>query len=284
MSAFKSVATVAVLAATIALPAVVALAADKVLARVDGTEITEADLRLAQSEIGPNINSIPEDQRLRVLVEYLVENRLLAAAAEKENLAASPDFESRLAYYRSRALRDSFFDTKIAGAVTEVEAKAVFDKQMAAVPPVEEAHARHILVEKKEEADEIVAKLKEGGDFAALAKEKSKDPGSGANGGDLGYFAKGQMVKPFEDATFALKPGEVSAPVQSQFGWHIIRLEDKRTRPMPTFESVKERIMNGLLQRKAAEVVGGLRGAAKIEYLDDELKKQIEAAQQQQQQ
>lgn len=277
------VAIAAVLATATTFPVVPAQAADKVLARVDGTDITEADLRLAQSEIGPNINSIPEAQRLRVLVEYLVENRLLASAAERENLGTGAEFETRLAYYRSRALRDSFFDKKIAGAVTEVEAKAVFDKQMAAVTPIDEAHARHILVEKKDEADDVLAKLKAGGDFAALAKEKSKDPGSGANGGDLGYFAKGQMVKPFEEATFALKPGEISEPVQSQFGWHIIKLEDKRTRPLPTFESVKERILNSMLQRKAEEVVGGLRGAAKIEYVDETLKKQIEAAGQQQQ-
>lgn len=250
-----------------------AFADGKVLAKVNGIDITEGDVALAKSEIGPNLGDMPAEQRLNILVEYLVQNKLMAAAAEKAGMGTDASMQARLDYYKGRALRDIYFDKSIQGAVTEAEAKTFYDKQVAAIKPVEEIHASHILVEKKEEADDIEAKLKAGGDFAALAKEKSKDAGSGANGGDLGFFKKGDMVKPFEEAAVALKPGEVSAPVQSQFGWHVIKLIEKRNRPAPAFDTVKERILNGLLQQKAQEVIGGMQKAAKIEYLDEGLKK-----------
>ena len=253
------------------------MAAGKVLAKLNGAEITADDVKLAESEIGNNLGNVPPDQRLSILVEYLMENRLMASAADKEGLGSDPSMVARADYYKARAMKDIFFEKKIQGAVAEADAKAIYDKQVAAMPPVEEVRASHILVEKKEEADDIETKLKAGGDFAALAKEKSKDTGSGANGGDLGYFAKGQMVKPFEDAAWALKSGEVSAPVQSQFGWHVIKLVDKRNRPAPAFDSVKDRIISSLMQRKAEEVIGALRKDAKIEYVDEGLKKAVEA-------
>lgn len=256
-----------------ALVPVAAFADGKVLVKVDGTDITDADLALAKSELGPNLGSVPPEQRTRILVEYIVENRLMAAAADKAGLGNDPSMAARLAYYKGRALRDLYFEKNVNGAVTDADAKAIYDKKVASIPPVEEIHASHILVEKKEDADAIVAKLKAGGDFAAIAKEQSKDTGTGSNGGDLGFFAKGQMVKEFEDAVWALKAGEVSAPVQTQFGWHVIKLIEKRTKPLPTFDSVKDQIMTGLLQQKAEQVIGGLRKAAKIEYIDEDLKK-----------
>ena len=254
-----------------------AFAGGKVLAKINGADITEDDVKLAQSELGPNLGNVPPEQRMSVLVEYLMENRLMSAAADKEGFSSDPTLAARADYYKARALKDIYFEKKIAGAVGDAEAKTIYDKQVAGMKPVEEVRASHILVEKKEEADDIEAKLKAGGDFAALAKEKSKDTGSGANGGDLGYFAKGQMVKPFEDSAWAMKPGDVSEPVQSQFGWHVIKLIDKRNRPAPAFDTVKDRILSGLLQQKAEEVIGALRKDAKIEYVDADLKKAVEA-------
>ena len=277
-SSFKRALALAVAGALLA-STTPAFADGKVLARVDGKDVTEADVGLARSEIGPNLASIPAEQRTSLLVSYIIENRLMTAAAEKAGFGSDASMQARLDYYKGRALKDLFFDKSIAGAVTDADAKTIYDKKVAAMKPVEETHAAHILVEKKEEADDIVAKLKAGADFAALAKEKSKDTGSGANGGDLGYFAKGQMVKPFEDAAAALKNGEVSAPVQSQFGWHVIKLIDKRNKPAPAFESVKDTILNGLVQQKAQEIITDLRKNAKIEYVDEALKKAAEGAQ-----
>ncbi len=256
-----------------------AFADSKVLAKVDGKDITEADVALARSEIGPNLGSIPAEQRTAVLVSYIIDNKLMTLAAEKAGLGSDASLPARLDYYKGRALRDLFFDKNVSGNVTDAAAKAIYDKKIAEIKPVEEVHAVHILVEKKEEADDIVAKLKAGGDFAALAKEKSKDTGSGAAGGDLGFFAKGQMVKPFEDAAWLLKKDEVSTPVQSQFGWHVIKLLEKRNKPAPAFETVKDNILNGLVQQKAQEVITGLHKAAKIEYVDEALQKAAAAGQ-----
>ncbi|MEZ5773658.1 MAG: peptidylprolyl isomerase [Hyphomicrobiaceae bacterium] len=208
-----------------------ARADDPVVARVNGADITMEDIRFAETEIGPELSGIPEPRRRRVVIEYLIENRLMAAAGAGEKLEGEGGFESRMAYYRQRALRDAYFDKAIRDAVTEAGAKAIYDEQIAKVPPQEEAHARHILVKTKEEALEVLELIRRGDDFADVAKEKSQDPGSGANGGDLGYFGRGQMVKPFDEAVFSMKPGDISEPVESQFGWHVIKLEDKRTRP-----------------------------------------------------
>jgi peptidyl-prolyl cis-trans isomerase C len=274
----KRTALAAVAGAMLALT-VTALADNKVLARVDGKDITEADVNLAKSELGPNLGSIPSDQRTSALVGYIIDNKLMAAAAEKAGFGSDASLQARLDYYKGRAMRDLYFDKTVLGAVTDADAKAIYDKKVAEIKPVEEIHAVHILVEKKEEADDIVAKLKAGGDFAALAKEKSKDTGSGAAGGDLGFFAKGQMVKPFEDAAWALKDGEISAPVQSQFGWHVIKLLEKRNKPAPTFDSVKDTIVNGLVQQKMQEAITGLHKGIKIEYVDEALKKAADAGQ-----
>lgn len=273
----KRTAVLALAGALMALAAP-AFADVKVLAKVDGKDITDADVALAQSEIGPNLGSIPAEQRTAVLVNYIIDNRLMMAAAEKAGLGSDASMAARIEYYKGRALRDLFFDKSVNGAVTDADAEKIYDKKVGEIKPVEEVHALHILVAKKEEADDIVAKLKAGGDFAALAKEKSTDTGSGAQGGDLGYFAKGQMVKPFEDAAWALKKDEVSAPVQSQFGWHVIKQLDKRNKPAPAFETVKDGILNGLVQQKAQEIIGGLHKAAKIEYVDEALKKAAEGA------
>ena len=245
---------------------------DKVLARVNGRPITEADLRMAESEIGNDLGSIPADQRRRVLVEYLIENQLFAQAAETEKLGSGAAFDERMKYWQRRALRDAYFDRTVKGAVTEAEARKLYDAQVAAAKPQEEARARHILVDNEALAKAIFEKIAHGEDFAAMAKEHSKDPGSKEEGGDLGYFSRGQMVPQFEETAFKLKPGEMSQPIQSQFGWHIIKLEDKRQRGAPTFESIKERIMGSLVHRKAQDMVQSLRGKAKLEFVDPALK------------
>ncbi|MBX9924764.1 MAG: peptidyl-prolyl cis-trans isomerase, partial [Hyphomicrobiaceae bacterium] len=128
----------------------------------------------------------------------------------------------------------------------------------------------------EDKAKEIADKLGKGGDFAALAKENSKDPGSKDDGGMLGFFGRGQMVPAFEEAVFKLKKGEVSPPVKSQFGFHIIKLEDRREKKLPSFDEVKDRILNSMIQQKAQEVANGLRGKAQIVYVDPEIKKMVD--------
>ena len=252
------------------------VAEDKIVAKVNGKPITEVDMTLAEAEIGSELGQLPPAARRRILAEFLIENQLFADVAEGQKLAAGATLEERVAYWRRRALRDLFFDASVRAAVRDADARAVYDKQVGAVKAPEEVRARHILVKEKEKAREIAEKIKHGTDFEALAKEFSLDPGSKDRGGDLGYFVKGQMVPPFEAAVFALKAGEVSEPIETQFGWHIIKLEDKRQRPPPPFEAVKERIVNQMILEKAQAAVTDLRGKAKIEFVDADIRKMIE--------
>lgn len=262
-----------------ALPAVLpapATAEDKVVATINGKPITDADLAVADSEIGSDMGSMPADQKRMSLVEFLIDNQLFAEAAEESKLDQGPDFESRLAYLKRRALRELYFDKVIKGAVSDADARKLYDEQVQKLKPEEEAQASHILVATEAEAKDLREKLKNGGDFAALAKEHSKDPGSKDTGGDLGFFTRGQMVPQFEEAVFSMNKGDVSDPVQTQFGWHLIKLVDKRTKAPPAFEVVKDRILQSMLLQKASTTAVDLRSKAKIEYVDADIKKAIE--------
>lgn len=257
--------------------AVPAMAEEKVIAKVDGVTITEADVATARAEIGQELASIPVEQRERVLVEFLIENQLLAAAAKQNKLDDNPEFASRLEYYKRRALRDLYFETQVRDQVTEADAKKIYDEQVALLKPETEIRARHILVKEEEDAHKAIERVKGGDDFAEVAKEMSQGP-SKTKGGDLGYFSKGQMVEEFEVAAFALGKGEVSEPVKTQFGWHVIKVEDKREKQPPAFDDVKQRIVTALVQRKAQEVMQGLRARAKVEIVDPDIKKSIDDA------
>lgn len=245
------------------------------VARVNGADITEAELSFAEAEVGSEIAGLPVEARRRVLLEYLVEAHLFADAAAKEQLGKGKEFEERLAYYKLRALRDTFYEKKVREGVTEAQARAAYNEQIAKIVPEPEVHARHILVKTEQEAKELVKKLRGGADFVELAKKTSTGPSADA-GGDLGYFSRGQMVKPFEDAAFALKPGQISDPVQTEFGWHIIKVEDRRNHPVPSFDEVKDQLMASLVQNQLKTVVQSLRASAKIEVIDPALKKAID--------
>lgn len=254
----------------------VAGAQQGIVATVNGKNITEADVKLAEAEIGSDLGTLPEATKRRVLVEYLIENQLFADAAESAKLGSGSEFDGRMQYWRRRALRDSYFDKSVKAAVGEDEAKRFYDEQVKQLKPEEEIKARHILVESQDKAKEIAEKIAHGADFTAMAKEFSKDPGTKDEGGSLGYFGRGQMVPQFEEAAFKLAAGDVSQPVETQFGWHLIQVEDRRERRPPEFAAIKDRLMASMVHRKAQEVVTNLRGAAKIEYVDAEIRKQVE--------
>jgi peptidyl-prolyl cis-trans isomerase C len=264
------------LAASLAVVPVPASADDPVVARVNGADIKQSDLDFAASEVGPRLSNFPPEDRRRVLLQYVIESELMAGAAEKDKLNDAANFPDRVKYHGRRALRDAYFDEGISKAVSDDEAKKIYDEKFANMKPEQEIHARHILVATEVEAKDVAKRVKKGEDFATLATEKSKD--TNAKGGDLGFFGRGQMLKPFEEAAFALDVGQVSEPVQTQFGWHIIKVEEKRDQPVPTFDQVKEAIRAQLVQQKAQEIVTGLRDSAKIEVVDPELKRSMEDA------
>jgi peptidyl-prolyl cis-trans isomerase C len=240
---------------------------DPVVARVNGVDIRQSDLAFAEEEIGGNMPTIPPEQKRDYLINYLVDVIVLSQAAEKQNLGDRPDVKRRLTFDRSRLLMESLLQDAGKASLSEDAERKVYEEAVKQVKNEEEVHARHILVPTEDEAKAILAQLKGGADFATLAKEKSKDPGA-AEGGDLGYFTKEQMVPEFAEVAFKLGKGQLSDPVKTQFGWHIIKVEDKRIRPTPTFEQVKPQIENYVAHRAQAELVDNLRKSATVERLD----------------
>ncbi|MCH8240901.1 MAG: peptidylprolyl isomerase [Proteobacteria bacterium] len=254
-----------------------ALAQSTVLATVNGVEITEQDIAFARAEIGEQIASMPAGQRRSNLLLYIIENQILATASQSEMLNEGPDVEALMKYYRRRAMHDLYYQRKIRDAVSEAEARALYDAQVAKIIPRTEVRARHILVKTEAEALEIIERLGRGTDFAELAQEKSIGP-SGAEGGDLGYFSREKMLPEFSAVAFNLEKGEFSEPVKTRFGWHVIKQEDKRESKPPPFDEVKDGLLSEMVRRKAVEVISGLRKAAKIDILDPDLKQALEAA------
>jgi peptidyl-prolyl cis-trans isomerase C len=241
----------------------------KVIARVNGITITEGDLAVAAADPALQLPNVPEAQKRDMLTGYLIDLKLGAKAAEAAKVGDSADFARKLAYNRDKALLDQYLEQEAQKAVTPEAARKLYDETAKSVTPEEEVRARHILVESEDEAKKAAERVKGGEDFAKVAGELSKDPGSKTDGGDLGFFTKDRMVEPFAEAAFKLKPGQVSEPVKSQFGWHVIKVEEKRTKPVPPFEEMKDQV-NAYLERKAQQdLIMGLRKDAKIERLDD---------------
>src|SRR5262249_29304207 len=198
----------------------------------------------------------------------LIENQLLSEAAEQARIDREPEAEAQLGYVRRRVLRDRFYDIRIAAGVTEADARNLYDREVAQAQPEFEIRARHILVASEQEAREQRARIVGGIPFATVVQEVSRDTGTVPDGGDLGYFVRGSLDSQFEEAVGKLERGVLSEPIQTQFGWHLVLVEDKRTRPIPSFDELKAGIIALLVQRKALEQVGDLRGKAKIDVND----------------
>jgi peptidyl-prolyl cis-trans isomerase C len=238
-----------------------------VVARANGVAIRDSDIAFAEEEIGSNIPNLPPEQKRDYLINYLIDVAVLSQAAEQQKLADRPDVKHRLTFDHNRLLMEALLQDAGRSALSDAAEHQVYDEAIKQVKTEEEVHARHILVPTEDEAKAILVQLKGGADFATLAKEKSKDPGA-AEGGDLGYFTKDQMVPEFADVAFKLDKGQLSDPVKTQFGWHIIKVEDKRTKPTPTFDQVKPQIENYVAHRAQAQLVENLRKSATIERLD----------------
>jgi peptidyl-prolyl cis-trans isomerase C len=248
-----------------------------VVATVGGQEITEADLGFAAEDMAQDLAQMPAEERRAFLVRILIDMKVMSEAAREAGMDQTELFAQRQAYLEERALRRAYFSDAIASAVTPEAVQAQYDAFVAQFQPDDEVHASHILVETEEKANELKSELDGGADFATLARENSIDPGA-ANGGDLGFFSRGMMVQPFEEAAYALaNPGDVSAPVQSQFGWHIIKLEEKRQSAPPTLDQVAPQIQQQLLQQAFVTKVDELMSGVTIDITDPELKAKFDA-------
>lgn len=256
----------ALVAASTAGPAV--SADDPVIANVNGVAITQSDLASAEAAFGSSIAGTPAKQRRLQLVRHLINTQLLATAAEAAELGSDPSLDAKKEYYARRALGDVYWTEKIKTAVSDADAREAYDDAKV------EVTARHILVKNEEDAVDIIERLNRGEDFAELATEKSIGP-SAKQGGQLPPFTKSQMVKEFSEAAFALEEGELSEPVKTQFGWHVIKVEKRRDVELPAFDDVKEQILANLYQNKFQQVLSALLQDAKIEIVDEDVKKDM---------
>jgi peptidyl-prolyl cis-trans isomerase C len=241
--------------------------ANPVLAKVNGAEIRASDVALAEEELGPSLAQMDPATKKENVLAFLIDMKIVSKEAEDKKIADRDDFKTRLAFARNRLLMDNLLAVEGKAATTDENMKKVYEDAAKQITGEMEVHARHILVETEDQAKKIEEELKKGADFAELAKKESKDPGA-SDGGDLGFFTKDQMVPEFSAAAFALEPGKISDPVKSQFGWHVIKVEEKRTRKAPDFEQVKPQIETYVVRKAQADYVAKLRQTAKVERLD----------------
>ncbi|MGI9356036.1 MAG: foldase protein PrsA [Rhizobiaceae bacterium] len=245
---------------------------DKPVAKVGEVVITSGELDQALVDMSSQFKNFPEDQRRARALDSLIDIKVLAAQAEKEGLQNDPVLKRRLELLRNRALHNDYFQKKVQPAITEDAIKERYKSETAKAKPEQEVSARHILVKTEVEAKAIIKELEGGADFVELAKSKSTGP-SGPKGGDLGYFGKGRMVPEFEAAAYGIEKGAYTKePVKTQFGFHIIKVEDKRDRPLPTYQESKDRLRQLMLTEAYARAVGEGRKTVGVEVMDESLK------------
>ncbi|MEI4471957.1 peptidylprolyl isomerase [Frigidibacter sp. MR17.24] len=251
--------------ATETAPARTDLTAETVVATVDGTDITLGDMIALRSALPQQYLALPDDQLFKGILDQLVQQTALAKIGEGELTARDQLLlkTQRLAYVAGIAL-----DKIATAAVTDEAVQAAYDAKYANVEPSTEYNASHILVTTEDEAKAVKAEIDGGKDFAEVAKEKSTGP-SGPDGGDLGWFGAGMMVEPFEKAVMAMKPGDVSEPVQTQFGWHIIKLNDTREASAPALDDVRDQLAAEIQEKAVTDEIARVSAAATVERNTD---------------
>ncbi len=243
--------------------------ASTVVATVNGTDITLGHVVVMLNRLPEQYQSVPDAALMGMIVEQLIDQTLLADSLSTDVADDPLSVKLHLENERRGNLALQALNAKIADAVTPEAVQAAYDAAIAGFEPATEYRAAHILVETEEEANDLRAQIEGGADFAALATEHSQDPGSGANGGSLGWFGLGQMVPEFEAAVTALEPGAVSQPVQTQFGWHIIRLDETRKTTPPPLEAVRAEVENQVRQEAVQAEIAALRAEASIEVVEN---------------
>ena len=239
---------------------------DPIVATVNGQPVRLSDLEVAQQSLPQQYRSMPLQAVFPALLERIIDSKLVVQEGKKSKANEDPAFKKRMAFVEEQVLQDFRIQREIAKMVTAEKIQQRYQERLKSLPAEEEVHARHILVSTEDEAKALIAELKKGAAFDKLAKEKSTDKASGAEGGDLGWFKKSDMVKEFADAAFGLKKGELSeTPIKTQFGYHIIQIDDRRTAPPPALEELSDQIREELAREAVTAQLDKLRAGAKIE-------------------
>jgi peptidyl-prolyl cis-trans isomerase C len=239
---------------------------DPVVATINGQPIHLSELEVAQQALPPQYRSMPLQAVFPALLDKMIDSKLVVQDGRKNKVADDPAFKKRMVFVEEQVIQDFWLQREIAKKVTPEKLQQRYEERLKSMPAEEEVHARHILVATEDEAKAIIADLKKGAAFDKVAKEKSTDKASGAEGGDLGWFKKSDMVKEFAEAAFALKKGEMSeTPIKTQFGYHIITIEDRRKAPPPAFEEMQDQLREELARETVSGLLDQLRASAKID-------------------
>ncbi len=251
---------------------------DPLVAKVGGVEVHQSDLAVAEEEAG-QIPPMSPEAKQDYLVQFVADMILVSKAAEDKKFGDSTEFKRKVDFARKKLLMEGLLQSVGKEALSDAAMHKVYDEAVKQIGEEKEVHARHILFrtpagdekaskEAEDKLKAVIVRLKKGEDFAKVAAEVTEDPSGKANGGDLGYFSKDQMVPEFSEVAFKLDKGQISEPVKTQFGWHVIKIEDKRVKEPPKFEDVKPQIENFVVRKAQADLVTKLRADAKIERMD----------------
>ncbi len=241
---------------------------DNLVAMVNGEAIRTSDMTMFYNSLPAQYRQVPLESLYAQLIEGLVETRLLAQAAREAGLMDDISVKQRIAFVTVDVLQQTYLDQLLEAEITDQRLRAAYEEMAATIEPEDEISARHILLADEDAAKAVIVELDGGGDFATLAKERSTGP-SGSGGGDLGYFTREQMVAPFAEAAFALAPGEYTTlPVQTEFGWHVIMVEDRRVSGPPSFEASQAELSRDIAKQFVLDFMGELRDAAEISRYD----------------
>lgn len=239
-----------------------------VVAKVNGEDILRSDVFNFISGLPEQVRQMPIQNLFPLALEQVINNKIINAKASTSSLGTDPEVEQLVTQAKDQIIRNVYIDRQIDAEISQKKLLKAYEELLNEIGEVQETKARHILVEDEAKAREVITKLEEGGDFETLAKENSTGP-SAENGGELGWFAKTEMVPEFAEAAFALEPNAYTKdPVQTQFGWHIIKVEDRRKRPEPDFELVKPQLEAKLRQDVLNDLVSGWQKEAKIKKFD----------------
>jgi len=241
-------------------------AKDPVVARVNGQPIYLSELEVAQQALPPQYRNMPLQSVYPALLDRIIDSKLVVADGKKNKVDADPAFKRRMAFVEEQVIQEYWLQKEIGRRISSEKLQERYQEKLKSMPAEEEVRARHILVATEQEAKDLLAELKKGTAFDKLAREKSTDKASGAEGGDLGWFKRTDMVKEFSDAAFAQNKGELSeTPVKTQFGFHVIKVEDRRQAAPPTFEELADQIREELARETVSHFLDQLRSTAKIE-------------------
>lgn len=253
-----------------------------VVAKVDGKEITRVDVFRYIKMMPANVQQLPPEAVYPLALDQVINTRLVQNKAEDSGLENDPEVQQQLAMAKQQIIRSVYVQRAVDKEISNSDIKKKYDDLIGKAPAVEEVKASHILVDSEAKAKDLISKLKDGADFGKLAAENSNDPGNKDKGGDLGWFAKQDMVPEFSDAAFKIAKGKISeTPVKTEFGWHVVKIEDKRQRPKPSFEEVKPMIQAEIRREKLEAMLDQWKTASKIERYDvngNPLKEQPEMA------